>query len=57
MKFKKYRVVPDSYAGFEVQHRTIWLPFWRPHACNTFSNLESAKEYIEIIKNPIIYSE
>ena len=57
MKFKKYRVVPDDYAGFEVQHRTIWWPFWRQYACNSFFNLESAKEYIEIIKTTIIYTE
>jgi hypothetical protein len=25
----EYRIVRDNYAGFEVQRRTWWWPFWR----------------------------
>jgi len=29
MKFKtKYRIVADYCAGYEVQYRKWWLPFW-----------------------------
>ena len=25
----EYRVVTDSYSGYEAQYRTRWWPFWR----------------------------
>ena len=57
MKFKKYRVVRDDYAGFEVQYRKIWFPFWIQACINTHSSLEKAIKYIETLKSPVLYTE
>jgi hypothetical protein len=48
---KKYRVVSDMFAGYEVQTRIWWLPFWRQHGyTNTHRTIEDAIEYIKKIK-------
>lgn len=52
MKLKKYRVVSDSYAGFECQVWRWWFPFWVQMTkgnglCNTHGSLEDAIKYIE----------
>lgn len=57
MKFKKYRVVIDAYAGYEVQTWRVWFPFWIQGNTNTHRSLEQAKEYIEKLKRPIVYQE
>ena len=55
---KKYRVVIDSYAGYEVQHKYWFLPFWfQTGGVNTFATLEAAKKYITKNKRPVVYSE
>ena len=52
----QYRVVTDDYAGFEVQQRSWWWPFWRtspgPHFeyANTFFTKEDAIEWIKLLK-------
>lgn len=44
---KKYRVVRDSYAGFEVQTWRWWLPFWLCIPLNTHRSIDKAKESID----------
>lgn len=43
----KYRIVRDSYAGYEVQYLRGWwiFKFWRQGTINTHSTLEKAREY------------
>lgn len=59
----KYRIVRDSYCGFEVQKRSSFWPFWYQvsrtggYGCNTFSTLERAKEAIEVMKRPVVWYE
>ena len=48
MKLRKYRIVQDSYAGYECQVWRIWFPFWvQMNLTNTHSTLERAINYIE----------
>ena len=47
---KKYRIVTDRFAGFEVQvwGRWWWFPFWRQVGfTNTHGTIEEAKRFIE----------
>ena len=60
MKFFKtrYRVVPDNYAGYEVQIKRWWLPIWMQlYFINTHMPLESAKKMIEAHRAGVIYEE
>lgn len=47
----QYRVVTDNYAGYEVQYKPWWWPFWRQvdgpgkYKVNTFISLEAARDY------------
>lgn len=50
MKFfkTKWRVVTDNYAGYEVQCKHWWTPFWfQAHGINTFISLDKALSFIE----------
>ena len=48
MKLKKYRVVRDTYLGYECQIWRLWWPFWcQMGFTNTHISIEKAKEYIE----------
>ena len=49
---KKDRIVRDKFAGFEVQYRVRWWPFWRECSrfgtgagINTHRTLEDAVEF------------
>lgn len=50
MKTKRYRIVRDNYAGYEVQGWRIWFPFWiqlsqgGSFGVNTSSDIEEAKK-------------
>lgn len=45
-KFRKYRIVSDQFAGYEVQIWRIWWPFWIELGfVNTHFSIESAREY------------
>ena len=53
---RQYRIVTDSYAGFEVQKRLWYYPFWfeindKNSFTNTHSSIEKAEELIKIDKN------
>lgn len=55
MRIKKYRIVTDNYAGYEVQVWTIWFPFWvqvsyHGRGVNTFPSLDAAIHYIRTLK-------
>ena len=59
---KRYRIVTDSYAGYEVQYKYPWWPFWiqapsRGHATNTHITLERAKVFLAEFKNGGVYYE
>lgn len=42
----KYRIVTDKYAGFEVQFRFGWWPFWTQcNNINTHKTVELAEEW------------
>jgi hypothetical protein len=42
---REYRIVRDGYAGYEVQVRTKWWPFWRQPLTNTHSTIEAAERW------------
>jgi len=45
---KKYRIIKDSFAGYECQVKYPYWPFWiQMDITNTHSSLESAKQYIK----------
>lgn len=49
----KYRIVKDTFSGFEVQKKLWWYPFWfqigkGPYPVNTNSSVERAKELIKL---------
>jgi hypothetical protein len=43
----KYRIVGDRYAGYEVQHKRWWFPFWIQVGINTHGMEEKAMAFIE----------
>lgn len=48
IKFKKYRIVRDNFAGYECQVWRLWWPFWcQMNITNTHRTIEQAKEFIE----------
>lgn len=58
MKWKRYRIVTDGYAGYEVQHRYLFWPVWiQTQFCNTHLTIDDAKKYIEGQKNKVVYEE
>ena len=48
IRIKRYRIVKDSFAGYEVQIWRIWFPFWvQMRFVNTHSSIEDAEEFIK----------
>jgi hypothetical protein len=49
----KYRIVPDTYSGWEVQSKRWWFPFWiqcldlNGGCGNTHRSVEDAKLFID----------
>lgn len=44
----KYRIVRDSYLGYEVQVKTWWWPFWcQKGFTNTWKSIEEARAYAQ----------
>lgn len=41
----EYRIVTDAYAGYEVQRRWRWFPFWIQVGTNTHSTIEKAEAF------------
>ena len=45
---KKYRIVTDCFAGYEVQYKSPWFPFWlQVGGGNTHISVENAEEWLE----------
>ncbi len=42
---RKYRIVEDRWAGFEVQAWSWWWPVWTMPECNTFRTVEKAEAW------------
>ena len=40
-----YRIVTDAYAGFEVQVRSLLIPFWHQPKINTHGTVEEAEAF------------
>lgn len=52
---KRYRIVTDRYAGYEVQWRWKWLPiWWQAGGTNTFLSVENAEKYAERCKKRVV---
>jgi len=48
MKLKKYRIVRDTFSGYEAQVWRVWFPFWvQLGGTNTHATDEKAEEYIK----------
>lgn len=44
----RWRIVRDSYAGYEVQIKRRWWPFWyQAGGANTHASLENARKYAQ----------
>jgi len=53
-----YRIVEDTYLGYEVQKKRWWFPFWLEiNFANTHTTLEKAKEYLEKSKQKVVYKD
>lgn len=46
---KQWRIVTDSYAGYEVQCRSWLWPFWHMPSTNTHHSVARAEDYIRHI--------
>ena len=54
----KYRIVADEWAGYEIQKKRWWYPFWRQIGygglcTNTFSTYDIALEVLKKHKEGI----
>lgn len=56
---KKYRIVTDKYAGYEVQVKAWYWPFWVELGINTFTTIEQARAFIRKMrfKSEVVWSE
>lgn len=55
IKIIRYRIVRDSFSGFECQSWCIWFPFWiQMGFSNTHSSIEKAIDYINNNKNKVV---
>jgi len=52
-----WRIVVDNYAGYQVQRRRWWFPFWTQVSVNTHRTVEQAKEYLSKVKQGVVYYE
>ncbi len=43
----EYRIVSDSYNGYEVQIKRWWFPIWWQIGINTFHSMELAVMFAE----------
>lgn len=52
----KYRIVVDSFCGFEVQIKRWWLPVWLQVGINTFPTEEGAMQFAKRHANKVVKS-
>ena len=51
----KLRIVTDNYAGYEVQEKKWFWPFWRQcNFTNTHSSIENAEEWAKNYSKKVI---
>jgi hypothetical protein len=44
----RFRIVRDKFAGYEVQHKYWWFPFWfQTGCCNTHRTIEDAEAFAQ----------
>lgn len=54
----RYRIVRDTYLGYEAQVRKWWWPcYFQINGCNTRSTLEKSRLLVELHKDNTVYSE
>lgn len=55
----KYRIKTDAYAGYEIQFRFWWMPFFVMDGINTYCSLERAQEKIIKMKTlkQVVYND
>lgn len=52
---RRYRIVRDSYAGYEVQVWRWYWPFWSElNFCNTHFTVEEAEEYARVQEGQVV---
>ena len=48
MKLIRFRIIKDTYCGYECQIWRLWFPFWvQMNISNTHRTIEEAKEFIK----------
>ena len=52
MKPTEYRVVRDNFAGYEVQAKWRFWPFWTQLSINTHCSMDNAEMYIATYLHP-----
>lgn len=50
----RYRIVTDKYAGYEVQTKYWWWPWWVSPRTNTHSTVDDARKYAKHLKDPFV---
>jgi hypothetical protein len=51
----RYRIVNDAYAGYQVDYKPWWSPFWiQAGFTNTHSSLERAEDFMNRHKNKVV---
>ena len=58
-QYRKFRIVRDTYSGYEAQIWRPWFPFWiqmstRTRGANTHSTIEAAEIFINKRKNYVV---
>lgn len=57
IKVVRYRIVRDSYAGYECQKWRLYLPFWEQMCfCNTHRKLDDAVKFCWDNGNSVVLS-
>lgn len=57
---KRYRIVADTYCGYEVQYKLPWWPFWLQcgsdggWGTNTHGSLEKAEAFAVYHQRPVL---
>lgn len=50
----QYRIVNDSFSGYEVQVKRWWWPWWYCVGFNTHPSVERARQYAKHLQNPYV---
>jgi hypothetical protein len=50
----EYRIVRDTYSGYEVQIRRWWFPIWLQIGINTHVSEERAEVFAKVHANKVV---